>query len=171
MNIKQASGAKRRVRPEHPLFTKKKGFLHRHADRAMTTAITPPGCPHPQAHPNAAHAGCAAAHHQGGAAREQPPAAGAASPADRVLESRLIWRQLCSFVPTLPGSGRRQNTGRGCLPDPDGKPAVQGAFCSGWLQTAARWHRCSTRGIFPLSRRAASTPRRSSAAAPADLRG
>ena len=40
------------------------------------------------------------------------------------------------------------------------KPAVQGTFCSG-CRITARWHRCSIRNTFSLSRRAASTRRRS----------
>lgn len=35
-------------------------------------------------------------------------------------------------------------------------------FSAAGCRITARWHRCSTRGIFPLFRRAASTPRRSS---------
>ena len=43
------------------------------------------------------------------------------------------------------------------------KPAAQQVRSApAGCRITARWHRCSTRGIFPLSRRAASTLRRSS---------
>ena len=42
------------------------------------------------------------------------------------------------------------------------KPAVQGAFCSGWLQDYRTLAQVQHQRHFPLFRRAASTPRRSS---------